>query len=224
MDAGNPRMPTDDGGVQMPTADAASDDAAQSWDAGMYTNSTDAGAVLDASTITAPPTPVDAGGPLPLLDAGNVTMDAGSSVPEMDAAASGDTDAAVDAGAAAPDAGTDAGVPARVCATGKQLGGHCWFFANTNQSCNAFCAAHGGYEPSLEWVGTPAQGGSLAHCDAVLELLRASSTTTTSGYREDGRGLGCHLYQGQSWWLVAPAFSPASSYLNTRIACSCVDQ
>ena len=219
MDAGS--VPTDGGSPQLPTFDAGGGDAAQ--DSGVYVDTMDAGLSLDASAIDTPPIPVDAGQPLPALDAGHVTPDAGSGMPMMDAAVSG-TDASVDAGSPAVDAGRDASVSARVCASGKEHGGYCWFLGGTQQSCNAACAAHGGYESSLEWTGTTAQGGSLERCDALLTLLQGYTAKITAGYRQDGRGLGCHVYQNGRWWLVDPAFSPAASYLKTRIVCSCYDK
>ncbi|HET8936711.1 MAG TPA: hypothetical protein VFN67_24880 [Polyangiales bacterium] len=223
MDAG--RVPTDGGGPRAPTPDAAGGDAAQevTWDAGNHLSEMDP----DAGASDTPPIAVDAGEPVPRLDAGH-PKDADASTSPSDAAVGGGMDASVDpkdASVPAPDAGLDAGTSvARVCAAGQQLGGYCWFLGPTNRSCNTTCAAHGGYEASLDWIGTPAQGGSRARCDAVLSLLQGvDADTTTAGTRTDDRGVGCHLFQSTRWWLTAPDFKPAAYYLSTRIACSCFD-
>ena len=228
MDAGHPRMPTDGGSLQMPTTDAGGGDAAQQfpWDAGSHLSQMDAETEPDASASDAPPTAVDAGEPVPWLDAGH-PKDAGSSTPVPDAAVSGGMDASIDAGDASvptPDAGMDAGTSVvRTCAAGQQLGGYCWFLSPVSRSCNTTCAAHGGYEASLDWIGTPTQGGSRERCDAVLTVLQGIDADTTAGTRSDGRGVGCHLYESTRWWLAAPDFNPAAYYLKTRIACSCYD-
>lgn len=211
-------MPSDGGDPHMPTADAAGGDA------GSYVNAMDATTLpFDAGDASAsPPIPVeDAGEP----DAGrsSSSTDAGSSMSQPDAS----SDAAVDAGAvsdastdAVPDAGTS---PERICAAGKQLGGYCWLLGTVSQSCNTLCAAHGGYEPSLSWIGTTAQGGTLARCDALLTLLQGVEANTTAGRRTDGRGVGCHVFEGRRWWLTEPDFSPSASHWKAQIVCSCFD-
>ena len=207
----------------MPTADAASGDAdasAEVVDAGM--GMTDAGTISEL-----PPIPVDdAGRVIPNYDAGAPTMARDSGAPMPDSGAPQDDAGAlpIDAGFVGVDAGTDADVaPTRVCAAGRQLGGYCWFLGAVNRSCNTVCAAHGGFEPSLPFIGSRAQGGSLSRCDAVLTVLTTEGNTT-SGLRQDGRGVGCHLFEGVRWWLDSPNFSSSAYHYKARLACSCFDQ
>jgi hypothetical protein len=214
IDAGVPRTPIDGGGAPTPTADAGSGDAA-AFDGGMDAASS---SVPDAGIISElPPIPVDAGPEEVPLDAGTTMTMLDADISDMDA---GPT--STDAGLVIVDAGVDTGVTV-TCLAGRQLGGFCWFLGAPNQSCERACAAHGGFVPSLAYVGSRAQGGSLIRCDAVLTLLTAEGVTQ-SGYREDGRGVGCHLFDGSRWWLSSPSFSPTAYYLSTQQACSCVDQ
>lgn len=174
----------------------------------------DAGSPVDpdaGSESELPPMPIDAG---QVMDAGEMMLDAG---PPRDAG-----DEPLDSGTVVIDAGKDSGVMTRSCAKGRELGGYCWFLGAKGQSCNMVCAARGGYEPSLDYIGSLMQGGSLERCDAVLTLLTAPGTTT-SGFRTDGRGVGCHLYEDVRWWLDRPDFSPTASQIKSRLACSCVD-
>lgn len=211
IDSGVTHPPNDGGGAPMPTADAGSRDAG-AFDGGMDASPS----VEDAGVISElPPTPIDAGEeslnqdadiPLMMLDAGMVQLDAGV--------------APTDAGIAV-DAGKDTGVlPA--CIAGRELGGYCWFLGAVNQSCETVCAAHGGFVASLSYIGSRTQGGSLSSCDAVLTLLTGAGTTQ-AGYREDGRGVGCHIFEGSRWWLARPNFSATAFHPKAQQACSCVD-
>jgi hypothetical protein len=161
----------------------------------------------------------DAGPPIAVLDAG--VLDAGVVMSTMDGMFVPPPHP--DAGSVGSDAGVGANVPAaRSCRAGQQLGGYCWFLSALNQSCSNLCSTHGGYESSLYWIGSHAQGGALARCDALLTLL-AGTGMTTAGQRTDGRGLGCHLYGSDRWWLYMPDFDPAAHLRYTRVVCSCFD-
>ena len=208
-DAGSAGMLSDGGALREPAADAGGGDAGAfargPGDAGAEPSS----GMMDAGTL--PPEIDDAGPPIaatdasavvPMLDAG---MDSGSSL--------------ADAGGVTADAGA---VAARSCSAGAEHAGYCWFLSAVNQSCSDLCAAHGGYESSLEWVGTPSQGGALERCDALLTLLTGAGATT-AGRRTDGRGLGCHLFNADRWWLYTPDFDPSARLSRSRVVCSCVD-
>jgi hypothetical protein len=214
IDAGVPRAPNDGGGAPLPTTDAGSGDAA-AFDGGMDAATA---SVPDAGIISElPPIPIDAGPEdvpadagmtMPLIDAGVVQLDAATPP--------------TDAGLVIVDAGMDTGVTS-ACLAGRELGGFCWFLGAVDQSCETVCAAHGGFVPSLAYVGSRAQGGARSRCDAVLTLLTAEGTTQ-AGYREDGRGVGCHIFEGNRWWLTSPSFSATAYHWKAQQACSCVDQ
>ena len=138
----------------------------------------------------------------------------------------------VDAGAASADASIepttpDEPAPEPACA-GVRLGGACWYLGDAELACDAVCASHGGFAPeTASIVGTPAQGGSIEGCTAVLEALDALPAPVTLGFRDDGLGLGCHIFTNATaataaWWLSAPDLSPTASGIAVRIACSCV--
>jgi hypothetical protein len=48
----------------------------------------------------------------------------------------------------------------------------------------------------------------------------------TIGVREDGAGLGCHLFIGLdgevgAWWLATPDFAVDAANVRSRLACGC---
>jgi hypothetical protein len=116
--------------------------------------------------------------------------------------------------------------PEPVCG-GALLQGACWYMGDLGQSCDDVCATHGGFSTAaLALIGTPAQGGSLEGCTAVLQALGTFSGAVSEGFREDGLGLGCHLYleaagTEAAWWLTAPDLSPQAFSAQTRQACGC---
>ena len=120
----------------------------------------------------------------------------------------------------APDPTEDAPVE---CGTdGALLWGICWYLGDFTQNCYTVCSAHGGYHPDTpEHVGTPSQGGSVEECGEILEALGYSGTAS-EGYREDGLGLGCHVWRdGSLWWLDSPDFEPGDTAENGQIVCGC---
>lgn len=135
-----------------------------------------------------------------------------------------------DAGASAPpplDAGAlPPGNQPPACG-GALLGGSCWYLGELGQTCDDVCVDSGGFAPAaLAAAGTPAQGGSLEGCTAVLQALGALPGVVTEGFREDGLGFGCHLFVDPSgaataWWLTAPDLSPAAANPSVRVACGC---
>jgi hypothetical protein len=104
---------------------------------------------------------------------------------------------------------------------GKNVSGHCVYLGATGDSCEEACAEHGGVAAdATSFLGTPAQGGSLRDCTDAMRAL-GIVLTPTEATRADGRGLGCHLYASQPYWLTSPAFMSTSAYVYTRIVCAC---
>jgi hypothetical protein len=69
----------------------------------------------------------------------------------------------------------------------------CWYLGEPDDSCTQTCEDHGGVDDGmLALVGTSAQGGSLDHCQAVMDLLGVHQTIL-DGFRMEGAGVGCHL-------------------------------
>lgn len=113
--------------------------------------------------------------------------------------------------------------PTPVCGTdGALLYGICWYLGDFTENCYTVCSSHGGYDSDTpEYVGTPSQGGSIEECSAILEALGYSGTVS-EGYREDGLGLGCHVWRdGGLWWLDSPDFEPGDTAENGQIVCGC---
>jgi hypothetical protein len=70
------------------------------------------------------------------------------------------------------------------------------------------------------FVGTTAQGGSVAECQQLLVLLGVT-VAPFSGTRDDV-GLGCHLYDEEAYWLEEPDFTSDASVPEARIVCACL--
>jgi hypothetical protein len=125
-----------------------------------------------------------------------------------------------------PPAAPDVPAPEPECA-GALVEGGCWYLGAVGQSCDAVCATRGGFSlASLGIVGTPAQGGSIEGCDAVLQVFGAPPGVINEGFREDGLGFGCHAFinadgTATAWWLTAPDAAPDVADPNVRIACGC---
>jgi hypothetical protein len=112
--------------------------------------------------------------------------------------------------------------PTSLGCAGEMLGEICWYLSETGASCSATCSLRGGTNDAAStWVGVTAQGGSLAKCASLLELLGVS-LAPVEAYRTDGRGLGCMTYQGNPFWHRSPAFSASASMPDARLACGCV--
>ncbi|MBW2263321.1 MAG: hypothetical protein JRG91_15245 [Deltaproteobacteria bacterium] len=124
----------------------------------------------------------------------------------------------------APDAEEDTATdPTPECGThGALMWGICWYLGSPGQDCYEVCGPHGGYhEDTPEYVGTPSQGGSIEECGAILDALGYSGTVS-DGYRDDGRGLGCHRWNdGALWWLHTPDFDPGDSMDPSQAVCGC---
>jgi hypothetical protein len=88
-------------------------------------------------------------------------------------------------------------------------------------SCDATCAEHGGAASNTAlYVGTAAQGGSAAECAQLLDLL-GEADAPFSATRDDGLGLGCHLYDSVAYWLSSPAFSSSVADPEAELVCAC---
>jgi hypothetical protein len=107
--------------------------------------------------------------------------------------------------------------------------GSCWYVGALGLSCATVCATRGGFSPaSLAVVGTPAQGGSIDACDALLQAFGAPAGVVNEGFREDGLGFGCHLFidaedTATAWWLTSPALTADVSDPSVRMLCGCVN-
>lgn len=98
--------------------------------------------------------------------------------------------------------------------------GLCWYLGPRGASCDATCAAHGGPATGAEtFVGTTAQGGSVAECQRLLVLFGVTAAPVVA--TRDDVGLGCHLYADEGYWLDEPNFSSDASVPAARIVCAC---
>jgi hypothetical protein len=185
-------------------------------------NGLDTGASGNAGKEGTPPI---SGPLLPAVEPAASEADAGLSpappnVPSVDAAAPNEP--------LAPDAGNEPVPPLEPECGGALLDGICWYLGGAGEACNDVCATRGGFEPAATaWVGTPAQGGSIESCTAVLSALGELPGLVTEGFREDELGLGCHIFldaaaAASAWWLTAPEFSPAAFATSARLACGCL--
>jgi len=199
-----------------------------------------------SSGLFTPYRPLDAGGSRTLSNAGGPSWDGGSSGSAGDAGlggSAGNGDSSVgggagggpaggaggsDAGAGSNDAGVplDAGADAGPGCGGTLLGGICWYLGPLDQSCNQVCATHGGFNSAATAVvGTPAQGGNIEDCTALLTaLLGNDDDVVVGGTQVAGNGVGCHLFEAQAgrrWWLTAPDFSPDVGLVGAQIVCGC---
>lgn len=116
--------------------------------------------------------------------------------------------------------GTSNSATSSAC-VGAAYDGSCWYLGASGSGCDDVCAAHGQMASTMaSSVGTAAQGGSLQKCSTLLRLLGVSANPS-EGTRNDGLGLGCHVYQNVAWWLTSPTFSPTASMGSTRRVCGC---
>ena len=135
-----------------------------------------------------------------------------------------------DADAGSDDAGLtlDATVDAGPTCAGAPLYGICWYVGASDQSCNQVCANRGGFNAAATSViGTPAQGGNIENCSALMLLLLGNEDDAViEGTQVAGNGAGCHLFDapaGQRWWLTTPDFSPDVALVGGRLVCGCND-
>jgi hypothetical protein len=105
---------------------------------------------------------------------------------------------------------------------GQSSSGGCWYLGNLGASCTSTCAAHGGNaSDAASFVGTTAQGGSLAKCATLLAAL-GDNLSPIEATRSDGMGIGCHVYGVKTYWLSSPTFSPSAVVVGARPVCGCV--
>ena len=60
---------------------------------------------------------------------------------------------------------------------GVEVGGYCWYYGGTNQSCTQVCSTRGGYNAATNTFA--GRDGNNANCSAVASALGLSSTVTT---------------------------------------------
>jgi hypothetical protein len=117
-------------------------------------------------------------------------------------------------------------VPSGPLCEGALVDGICWYLGPEDESCDEACAQHAGFNPAASAViGTTAQGGDIASCSALLDVLLGNADeATVPGTQIEGAGVGCHLYAAADdtrWWLESPDFSPAQSLVGARVVCGC---
>ena len=124
-------------------------------------------------------------------------------------------------------AGGASGSEDPACA-GELYGGICWYLGARGDSCTETCANHGGTAAeAASYVGTDDQGGSLAECAAVLQLLGVANANSTTGFTSND-GVGCVVYfgvlgVGLPVWITNTPFNPDDSPGSgqSRLACGC---
>jgi hypothetical protein len=134
------------------------------------------------------------------------------------------------AGVAGSQAGSDGGGRGgnggKACA-GHSYAGICWYLGDPGWSCDGVCSDHGQYaDQATRLIGTPAQGGTVDACKAVLNVLGVPALVVTVGVRANtSQGFGCHLFGATAtpWWLTDPPFRPLAFNENARIACGCTE-
>jgi hypothetical protein len=161
----------------------------------------------------------------PALDAAASTLDSGGTqdAEMLDSAQDASTGDA-DVREAGPDAGADAAADAALTACeGTRILNLCWYLGALDASCEETCSNRGGYDTlATALVGTTGQGGSLANCEQVLSALGYSGAVG-EGMRADMIGMGCHVWEGDGWWIHSmPDLDPTASAPNARVACGCL--
>ena len=112
--------------------------------------------------------------------------------------------------------------------SGELYSGICWYLGALGDSCTDTCADHGGTAAeAATYVGTSGQGGSLAECEAILDLLGVANANRTEQATSD-YGVGCVLFfgtvsTGQPYWITNTPFDPDDSLASGqgRMACGC---
>lgn len=111
---------------------------------------------------------------------------------------------------------------------GQVVGGTCWYFGQNNQSCDAVCSTHGGYNSAT--ASFAGSGGTDANCGQVLTAVGAISPTPVTAQSSIGgiSGLGCgsdYTNNATSYRITSTTTSSADSSGNSglyfRRACSC---
>lgn len=107
---------------------------------------------------------------------------------------------------------------------GVQYADHCWFLGSGGESCIEVCADRGGFDDAtINIVGTPDQGGSWEACRDIIRLMGFDGEVG-AGYRveEEGGGVGCHLWDGELWWLYRPDLTPEARFSSASRICACL--
>ena len=109
-----------------------------------------------------------------------------------------------------------------ICKEGVAYENLCWFVGNMGEGCVETCTEHGGDdETAASVIGSPEQRGTWTACRDIVRLLGISGEVA-AGYRTDGAGLGCHIWDdGEIWWLYSPVYDPNATVANARRVCGC---
>ncbi len=110
----------------------------------------------------------------------------------------------------------------QICeAGGVPVGGACWYFGASNESCDTTCAAAGLVYDDSTLVYAGSAGASFAQCDQVLSALGAPATTFGDG--TCANALGC-FYQNAGAGRVrctSPDTTSSGVTLTGQRACAC---
>ncbi len=108
------------------------------------------------------------------------------------------------------------------CKGGVSYENLCWFLGDLDESCMEVCAERGGIdETAASIIGSPEQSGTWTACRDIVRLLGILGEVA-AGYRTDGAGLGCHIWDdGEIWWLYSPDFDPGARMPNAQLVCGC---
>lgn len=103
---------------------------------------------------------------------------------------------------------------------GLAMGGYCWYFGESNQSCTAVCSSRGGYhEATRDYAGSGA--GTDANCQALIDAfiggLGGSVSATSCGF---GAGFGC-VFGGGAVRCTSPQTTANASSSGAHRICAC---
>ena len=123
----------------------------------------------------------------------------------------------------------DAGIETEIdCLGGYRYRDICWYLGLPNQNCIEACDDKGAYfdgTPSI--IGTPIQGGSQEHCNAILpELVDDELYVGEVDLVEFGTGIGCYRWIGPMgsvglFYATNPLFDPTHKSFWAERVCGC---
>lgn len=101
------------------------------------------------------------------------------------------------------------------------MGGYCWYFGESNQSCTAVCSSRGGYhEATKDYAGS---AGDAVNCQAITDAFSGGLMGPVFTDPSCPSGLGCSVGGGGSVsvYCSAPQTSEGASYPDAFRICAC---